>query len=559
MNFNAYKKGGKGAMSEQTFHREPTETVEQVSKYPFAVLPDRGLTPEILKYYGVRMAMSRDGLSPIAIYFPYHNNEGKLCGYKKRDLSKDKHERGHFSAIGYVGVGTQMFGQRIASNCNKNVLYLAEGEFDVISLMYAIVQRNKEQDAANGTSFAKNLPAIVGLPCGTGNAKAAVASNTRFFSQFKKVVLCLDNDEANAVEKAKGIMKGKEASEDVAGTLMSTGMEIMHVQFDERFKDPNDYIKAGEYDLLARTVVFGQKKYEAEKISGLSSMSFDDLISERDKGAYVSAFPRVMDMIFGVRKRELTVVTALSGAGKTTVVTEIGYSLAEQGFRVGVIFLEEENKETGQRMMARYCGVNYNKYKFACNKLVAPEMLKEAYNWVTKHPNGGDRFYTLDHFGSMRVNELMNKIRHLVYVCGCDYVLLDHLSMVVSGTASKDERKDIDMLMTELAAFVSQTDVGIIAVSHLNRNAADEIRGLSNLEEPKWICVKKEDLRGSAALEQLSWIILGIDFEVMPDRTRGRVRLTVLKNRPIGTLGAGDIFIVDNDTGYVLDARRDNE
>jgi hypothetical protein len=49
-------------------------------------------------------------------------------------------------------------------------------------------------------------------------------------------------------------------------------------------------------------------------------------------------------------------------------------------------------------------------------------------------------------------------------------------------------------------------------------------------------------MRGSSALEALSWIILGLEGQVMPDRSRGNVRLTVLKNRPYGILGVADEF-----------------
>ena len=59
-------------------------------------------------------------------------------------------------------------------------------------------------------------------------------------------------------------------------------------------------------------------------------------------------------------------------------------------------------------------------------------------------------------------------------------------------------------------------------------------------------------MRGSAALEQLSWIILGLEPQIMPDRSRGLVRLTCLKNRPWSSLGAADEFCVDEDTWEVI-------
>ena len=61
----------------------------------------------------------------------------------------------------------------------------------------------------------------------------------------------------------------------------------------------------------------------------------------------------------------------------------------------------------------------------------------------------------------------------------------------------------------------------------------------------------KEMMRGSAALEQLSWIVLGLEPEIMPDRSRGRARLTVLKNRHWAYLGHADEFRMDDETGEI--------
>ena len=83
----------------------------------------------------------------------------------------------------------------------------------------------------------------------------------------------------------------------------------------------------------------------------------------------------------------------------------------------------------------------------------------------------------------------------------------------------------------------------------------------SQVQEPKpyWVQVTKEMMRGSAALEQLSFIILGLEPEIMPDRSRGRVRLTVLKNRPWSYLGGADTFKIDDESWEVLLSRDDFE
>ena len=50
-------------------------------------------------------------------------------------------------------------------------------------------------------------------------------------------------------------------------------------------------------------------------------------------------------------------------------------------------------------------------------------------------------------------------------------------------------------------------------------------------------------MRGSGGLEQLAFNVVAVENEVMPDGTRGRVRLKVLKNREWGDLGICDTLM----------------
>lgn len=521
----------------------PVETVEQVQKYPDAVFPERGIRPEILKRFGVKMALSEKDRTVEAIYFPYYNESGKLTGYKKRDLTKDKYQAGHFTVVGFQSVRGQMFGQHVAEKIQrpKKKLIMVEGEWDVLSAFQACV------DAAAGTKFMGLEPFVVGLSNGTANAKASVASNMDFVGTFDSYVLGFDGDAADAEEQKKGIQKGREATEEVGVFLV--GKELWLGEYGA-YHDPNDMIKGGQWQNLANALMFPKKKFTAEKVVTADALDFEDLIAKRVEGIHIPQFPELMNLIHGFRVRELTVVTGPSGFGKSTVMATIAGELRKAGKKVGMIFLEEEYKETVLRMMAHKLGVSYNKLKSEPLKYATREELKAAHEWVKED----DGFVFLNHFGSIQIEELMNKIRYFVAVYEVDYIILDHLSMCVSGLKTDDERKLLDMVMTELAAFCASTDVGIMAVSHLNRGVAQEFRPPKGKEnEPFWVHVRKEDLRGSAGLEQLSWIVIGIEPEIMPDRSRGRIRIVVLKNRPWGYLGEADILKMNPDTG-VLEA-----
>ena len=59
----------------------------------------------------------------------------------------------------------------------------------------------------------------------------------------------------------------------------------------------------------------------------------------------------------------------------------------------------------------------------------------------------------------------------------------------------------------------------------------------------------------SAAIEQLSWVVLAVEPEELPDRSRGRIRLVSLKNRPWKILGIADTMMMDSN-GQFHDASR---
>lgn len=535
---------GKGdkEVSEKEFTAR--ETVAEVSNYPVADLSDRGIRKEVAEHFGVRMSVSpEDGRTPTAIYFPYYDQKDKLVAYKKRNLLLDKDDKYHFTTVGKLKDTCKLFGQRQAETVNqkKTKLFYVEGEYDVLSAYQACVDA-----VASKEQFKHLRPSVVGLSLGCGNAGSVTAHNTEFICKYERVVLGFDADEATPAEYAKGIRRGKEATTAVAA-LLAGGPELYVAEYAEGCKDPNDMLVVGKAKELASSLSFASKRYVAEKVVLSSELSFDELMAPRVPGITLDWCPELMEKTGGPRKRELWVLTGPSGFGKSTISSAVAYSLAEAGQRVAYIALEETKKESAQRMLAARVGVNFNAYKHdptACG--ISIEKQQEAFEWLRED----DRFVFLDHFGSLQVEELVSKLKYLLHALKVDFVILDHLSMMVSGIETTDERKLLDITMTELASFCASNDIGVIAVSHLNRGIAQEFKPPKGEEDkPFWVHVKKEDLRGSASLEQLSWVIIGVEPEIMPDRSRGRIRLTVLKNRPWGSLGECDVLKMHNVTG----------
>ncbi len=546
MAYNKKKQNRKGNYVRERYTKE---TVAEISEYPYAVNEDRGITRKTCKYFGVRMSLSeKDAETITAYYFPSYNQQGKITGYKKADMTVDRTDDFYFTTIGKVGVSNKLFGQQQAEKIDrrKYKLIAVEGEWDVLASYQALKENSK------GTKWSDLEPFIVGLPCGTVNAEDSFINNKSFVDYFDELCLGFDNDQASEKERKKNIKRGKEATDDVAALFLDKDVKVLSYAGLE-CKDPCEVYESEGYKKLATLLSFGFKKYVAEKVVTAEQIGFENFIKDRPEGIYVDTFPKLMEKIHGFRKRELVVITAPSNAGKTSCTAEIAYKLAESGHKVAQIYLEEETSETLQRNAARYLETNYNYFKKSPTKNFTQEQLEEAFDWTN------DKFVYLDHFGSIRIEDLLNKIKLFVYQYKVDFVILDHLSMLVSQLADNNERLLLDKVMTELAAFVASHDVGIISVSHLNRSVAEEFKAPKGKEnKPFWVSVRKESLRGSASLEQLAWIVLGLEPEIMPDKSRGRVRWSVLKNRPWGYLGIADTFQMNDETGLMELAEDEN-
>ena len=128
-----------------------------------------------------------------------------------------------------------------------------------------------------------------------------------------------------------------------------------------------------------------------------------------------------------------------------------------------------------------------------------------------------------------------------------DFVVLDHISIVVSGIGDGDERRLIDNTMTALRSLVEETKVALLLVSHLKR---PEGRGH---EEGR--AVSLADLRGSQAIAQLSDMVLGLErsqqAEDPEDRNKTTVR--VLKNRFSGETGVACSLAYEKDTARLTE------
>lgn len=112
------------------------ETVESVlASTKILKVPQQNIGLDAAKYFGIRSAVSEEnGVDIVATYFPYRDKYGNLTGYKKRDWTLPKEQKGHWSVVGVVKANSQFFGQKmVGEGSDHRKIIICEGEGDVIA------------------------------------------------------------------------------------------------------------------------------------------------------------------------------------------------------------------------------------------------------------------------------------------------------------------------------------------------------------------------------------------------------------------------------------------
>lgn len=457
----------------------PNKGFEQL-EYTYEYLPWRGVTKETMAFFDAKTKIDSDGL-PIEVGFRYPNSS-----YKVRSIN-DKHFRSTHNADGKGPEGC--FGLDRFDRSGHKYVTIAEGELDALSLWQVL-----------------RTPVVSVRSSSSADTDASLVRS--WLNAFERVYLAFDND-----------TPGREAASRVA--RLFDYAKVYQVKFD-RHKDANEYLQAGEEEQL-RHIWWNSRKYQPEDIKS-SLAEFKKIVEEPPVRGVSYPFPTLTAMTYGIRTGESVLITAQEGIGKTELMHAIEYKLlTETNDNVGVIFLEEPT----QRHLLALAGIELKKPVHLPDCGVAPAEISGALEKIIKTD---DRLYVYSHFGSDDPRVLADTIRFLVSGCHCRYVLLDHITMAVSGLAGEDERRALDQLSTSLEMMVKELDYGLLIVSHVN----DE--GLT---------------RGSRYISKIADIRIDLKRDILhSDPTiRNTTELIVSKNRYCGRTGNAGSVVYDPMTG----------
>lgn len=491
---------GGGEIETQQYRGRSELDLAAIASLPIRALTHKPIPREIAERFGVRVAVSEmDGQTIESVFYPYHDTDGNICGYKKRRLPKD------FSVIGKP---KGLFGQKACKE-NAKMLVIVEGEDDALAAATMFAEQGKNYN-------------VVSIPNGAneeGIIDATVRRELEWIVKHEAVMLVYDQD-----------MPGQKTARAMAEWLASqTKVGIVALPL----KDAGEMLKAGRGKEFY-TAIFNSKQFRPEEIIEGSTVDLAELRKPKQPGVELP-YPKLQKMTWGLRKGEITLTTAGTGIGKSTFVREVAYDLACQGYVVANIALETVMEDSARYYIAMDNNIPAYKLMFNPN-IISEAAYKASYDKLFKT----NQMHFFKHWGSLASEKLIQQCNYFVKVLGVDFIILDHISMVVAGNTNSDERKDIDALFEGLTRLVTETGVGVLAVMHLKR-----VQGKSFAKGGE---VELTDLRGSAGAEQMSMNIWALERDQQGDN-KDITRIRCLKNRLLGFTGVCDTLIYKHDTG----------
>ena len=488
---------------EHTKGNKMEKTTGPAKGQPPKSLTDRKLSQATLEHYGVTLSYDSKGL-PTKHHYPYFNARGEHIATKTRIVAEKD-----FFCSGLIGE-SQLFGQNVLAPGGKYVT-ITEGEIDAMS-HYEMMK----------------YPAV-----SVKNATTALAdcrAQYDYLNTFETIVLAFDKDEAKVRNDGTKFYPGQDAAKAIAQLFKGGKVKVMDMGI---YKDANDFLKANDKKTYER------RWYDAPVFTQdgiVAGSALWEAVSREDKHTSTPyPWAGLNKKLYGFRTSEMVVVTAGTGVGKTTLLKAIAVWMKDhipKDANIGGMFLEETLGETGKGLMS----IQLGRPLHLPDTVATIEEKRKAFDETL----GSGRFYFHDHFGSTSIDNIIDKAHKLISQYDCKYLILDHISIVVSDQQNGDERKALDEIATKLKTLCLERDVALFIVCHLKR-----INGKPAEEGGQ---ISLSDLRGTAGIGQLANVVLGLERDVQAGDGDNLVRIRVLKNRFAGKAGVACELEFDYET-----------
>lgn len=247
---------------------------------------------------------------------------------------------------------------------------------------------------------------------------------------------------------------------------------------------------------------------------------------EIDRG-YSTGWRNLDRYLQGIRKGEMTIVTADTGVGKTTFCTQLMFNCAMQGISVWINSWEMKPEITMRKLASIILRKNMKLQDFTLEDSALIDQWGEEHKIYINPNTIGTNIDIL----ALQLAEAKNQ--------GVEVVMLDHLDYLVNFKKEK-LHEAIDETVKKLHELAFSLSMHFILICHPRQSNA-------NAEE-----IGLHSLKGSSSIKQYADNVIVLHRCARKDKGAdpNKVRVQIAKNRMFGTEGNAYLFYQPLWDGY---------
>jgi replicative DNA helicase len=230
-------------------------------------------------------------------------------------------------------------------------------------------------------------------------------------------------------------------------------------------------------------------------LHGASMMEEYMRMLNRPKNMYTfSGIREIDEHIFDFNPKELSIIAARPGTGKTGFMLQSALNNAMRGNRVGFLSMEMERPKLLNRLVSHEATVSGTKIvRMSPNEFMSDAKLVSTLERITNLP------IFIDDTGPWTSETVPKKIRKMFYEYQCNLIYVDYIGLIVGAGAlvSAPKNQQISAISAQLKGLASELGIPILAASQLNRDVEKRSDNRPFLA----------DLRDSGSLEQDASIV----------------------------------------------------
>lgn len=283
-------------------------------------------------------------------------------------------------------------------------------------------------------------------------------------------------------------------------------IQVDHQQIDKQLE---------QVALESNELIQSNKAHETVKLSEITAEQYMRLFDKESlKKRIFTGFPKVDKITKGFRNKNLIILAARPGVGKSALALILAYNFAKQGKKVAFYSLEMSKEEIYDRLMAHISGVNLS-------QIIDRDFENSKHGQMAK---SADVMHKLPLYLNDSGTQTVQSIRIEAQIKKFDMVVIDYLQLLSVTEKTQNRNDEVGKMTRALKSMAMDLDIPVIALSQLNRSK----EGNDEYKEPALT-----SLRDSGSIEQDANIVMMLWKDSRPAESKSSqyVNFKVAKNR----------------------------